>query len=317
MNFQYVLIAFLISLVATLALTIIFRFFGKRGFLGNLYTSVRGGTPRALGLIPFIILSLFFLPGYNDLILIIGSFAFVDDLIGRKKIGILPIEWGQLSRGIGMIAIMIVGFPLMGYSAILISLLIQPINISDMQPGSTSMVVIIMSIFTILAILLMNIGLVQEIPAYYTPLILLVVCLGYCPLDFSGNIMLGEVGNHSFAVALGICFYILGGFWWTLILFIATTILISLIRKNNLTIFFARKLKITNPAPGDYFMDVLTGGGLGDALRRVLLGKRQIIIKNPFLILLGFRRLLYNPFAPNNRQYIPNKYQATSFLDRK
>ena len=49
-----------------------------------------------------------------------------------------------------------------------------------------------------------------ELPAVYTPLLLLAVCLGYCPLDFSGKIMLGEVGNHTFGVALGLAFYVMG-----------------------------------------------------------------------------------------------------------
>ena len=44
-------------------------------------------------------------------------------------------------------------------------------------------------------------------------------------------------------------------------------------------------------------MDVLTGGGLGDLLRRLILKKRVITIKNRFLILIGFRRLVYNPYS--------------------
>jgi hypothetical protein len=320
MNYQYILIPFLLSLILTLVLTIVFRFVGKRGYLGNLYVNnVRGGTPRALGIVPFIILSFYFPSGFNNLILIIGIFAFLDDLIGRRKIGNSNIEWGQLSRGIGMLAAMIVGFPLVGFSSILIALMVQPINISDMQPGSTSIVVIIMSIFTILAMIMLDIGSIVSIPGYYAfyaPLLLLVVCIGYSPLDFAGKIMLGEVGNHSFAVALGICFYMLGGFIWTLVLFIATTILIALIRKNNLKKFFARKLNIKNPTFGDYFMDVLTGGGLGDALRRLILGKKQYNIKNPFFIMLGFRRLFYNPFAHKTLDSY-NKYYSPSDLERK
>jgi len=314
---------FIASLVLTFVLAIVFRFLGKRGFLGNLYTDVRGGTPRALGIVPFILLSLYFptvFPaGFNNLILIIGIFALFDDLIGRRRVGNLPIEWGQLSRGIGMIAVMIVGFPLVGYSAILIALLVQPINISDMQPGSTSIVVILMSIFTILAMLLLGVGSIQSVPGYYaplTPLLLLVVCIGYSPLDFAGKIMLGEVGNHSFAVALGLCFYLLGGFWGILVLFIATTILIALVRRNSLRKFFAIKLGLRNPTFGDYFMDVLTGGGLGDFFRRIILRRKQYIVNNKIFVSLGFRRLLYNPFA-HRIQYTHNKYQASSALERK
>lgn len=312
MNYQYILIPFIASLILTFVLTIVFRFLGERGFLGNLYTNVRGGTPRALGIVPFILLSLYFPSGFNNLILIIGIFALFDDLIGRRKVGNLPIEWGQLSRGIGMLVVMVAGFPLVGYSAILIALLVQPINISDMQPGSTSIVVIVMSIFTTLAMLLLSVGSIVSVPgyyAYYAPLLLLVVCIGYSPLDFTGKIMLGEVGNHSFAIALGICFYMLGGFLWTLVLFIATTILIALIRKNNLRKFFEGKLNLRDPTFGDYFMDVLTGGGLGDFLRKIFLRKKQINVKNPILIILGFRRLLFNPFAPKYGRYISKTYK--------
>lgn len=319
MNYQYILIPFIASLILTFVLTIVFRFLGEKGFLGNLYTNVRGGTPRALGIVPFILLSLYFPTGFNNLILIIGIFALFDDLIGRRKIGNLPIEWGQFSRGIGMLAVMIAGFPILGYSSILIALLVQPINISDMQPGSTSIVVIMMSIFTILAMILLDVGSIVSVPgyyAYYAPLLLLVVCIGYSPLDFAGKIMLGEIGNHSFAVALGICFYMLGGFWATLILFLATTVLIALIRRNNLRRFFARKLNLKNPTFGDYFMDILTGGGLGDAFRRVILRRKQYTVKNPILISLGFRRLLYNPFA-HRTQHTHNKYQVDGALDRK
>jgi UDP-GlcNAc:undecaprenyl-phosphate/decaprenyl-phosphate GlcNAc-1-phosphate transferase len=319
MNYQYFLIPFIASLILTVVLTMIFRFLGKSGYLGNLYTNVRGGTPRALGIVPFVLLSFYFPSGFNDLILIIGIFAFFDDLIGRRKIGNLPIEWGQLSRGIGMLAVMISGFPLLGYSSILVALLIQPINISDMQPGSTSIVVIVMSMITILAMVLLKVGSIVAIPGYYAlyaPLLLLVVCIGYSPLDFAGKIMLGEIGNHSFAVALGICFYMLGGFVWTLILFIVTTILITIIRRNNLKKFFARKLNLKNPTFGDYFMDILTGGGLGDVFRRIIFRRKQYTVKNSVLIALGFRRLLYNPFA-HRTHYTHNKYQMESKLERK
>ena len=61
---------FLLSAISTAILDIVFRFLGKRGFLGNLYPNVRGGIPRAVGLVPFIILSFYLLPGYNTLVLI-------------------------------------------------------------------------------------------------------------------------------------------------------------------------------------------------------------------------------------------------------
>jgi hypothetical protein len=217
-----------------------------------------------------------------------------------------------------MLVVMIAGFPLLGYSAILIALLVQPINISDMQPGSTSIVVIIMSLFTALAMILLDTGSITSIPgfhAFYVPLLLLAVCVGYSPLDFAGKIMLGEVGNHSFAVALGICFFMIGGFWWTLALFFVTVILIVQIRKNNLKRFFERKLNLQNPKFGDYFMDILTGGGLGDLLRRIFLRKKQYTVSNPFFIALGFRRLLYNPFA-HRTSYTHNKYHVVSSLER-
>jgi len=318
MNYEYILIPFAVSFFFTIILNIVFRLLGKKGYLGNLYTNVRGGTPRALGIVPFIILSFYFPTGFNDMILIIGLFAFFDDLIGRRTIGKSSIEWGQLSRGIGMLAVMIFGFPILGYSAILIALLVQPINISDMQPGSTSIVVIIMSSLVVLIMILLNVGSIDTIPGYdafLVPLLLLVVCIGYSPLDFAGKIMLGEIGNHSLAVALGICFYFTGGFWGTFALFIVTTILIARVRKNNLRKFFARKLNLGNPTFGDYFMDVLTGGGLGDFFRKLIFGKKQYSVKNRFLIVLGFRRLMYNPFAYRT-QHIYNKYQAINDLER-
>lgn len=103
----------------------------------------------------------------------------------------------------------------------------------------------------------------------------------------------------------------------TLILLFVTTALIAFIRKNNLKKFFIESLKLLNPTPGDYFMDVLTGGGLGDLIRKIFLGKKQIIVRNPLLILLGFRRLLYNPFSPNYKEYILNKNSSTKTLHRK
>jgi hypothetical protein len=127
----------------------------------------------------------------------------------------------------------------------------------------------------------------------------LVTCIAYAPLDFSGKIMMGEVGNHTFAIALGIGYYILGGFVGTLILFIVTTALIAYIRRDNLSRFLVNKLHINNPTFGDLFMDVLTGGGLGDLFRKIILGQRQQEVTDNLLISLGFRRLLYNPYSPN------------------
>ncbi|MDR0912411.1 MAG: cell wall biosynthesis protein [Methanobrevibacter sp.] len=339
-----VLNAFIYSLIGTLALTLlfnifkpgsrlsnfykklqrqgfkkspiiaVFKIFGNEGYLKNLHTNVRGWTPRAIGIVPFIVLSIYLPRPFNDMVLIIGVLALIDDLVGRRTIGGLPIEWGQLLRGLGMLAVMIVGYPIIGLSAILIAFLIQPLNIADMQPGSASFVVIVMSIFSLLAIFIFEIPSIHIlnyiIPPYYTPAILLAVCLGYAPLDFLGKIMMGEVGNHSFAIALGITFYMLGGFVPVLILFIVTCILIAFIRKNNLKRFFTQTLNLKNPTFGDYFMDVLTGGGLGDLIRKIIFGRHQVIIKNPILIALGFRRLTYNPFAINNNPVLRDKYNA-------
>lgn len=289
---------FILSAVGTAVLNKVFRFLGKRGYLGNLYPNVRGGTPRAIGIIPFIILSFYMLPGCNTLILIIGIFALIDDIMGRKKCEPLGIEWGQLSRGIGIILVMIVGI-IEGYwiSAIFIALMVQPLNISVMQPGSTCMVTMIMSIITIILMLIVGSPAVCELPAVYTPLLIFFVCLGYCPLDFSGKIMLGEVGNHTFGVALGLAFYMVGGLWSVIVLGIITTMLIAFIRRNTLRVFLSQNLGIFNPTFGDYFMDVLTGGGLGDLFRKWIFKDKQYSVKNPLLISLGFRRLLYNPYA--------------------
>ena len=297
--FLELFIVFICSLVGTGALNIIFRFLGKRGYMGNLYEPVRGGTPRAIGIIPFIIISLFLPAGYNNLVLVMGLCALIDDVIGRKRIANLPIEIGQLARGIGMLCVIGLGYPLMGLSSILVALLIQPMNLADMQPGSAVSVVFIMSLFTILATVIIGVAPITQIPAYYVPLLTFVTCLGYAPLDYSGKIMLGEVGNHTFALALGIGYYILGGFLGTLILFIVTTALIAYIRRKNLSRFLINKLHINNPTFGDLFMDVLTGGGLGDLFRKIILGQRQQIVTDNLLIALGFRRLLYNPYSPN------------------
>jgi hypothetical protein len=263
---------------------------------------VRGGIPRGIGLIPCVLLSMFLPKGLNMLVITIGFFAFLDDILGRYKPRFLPIEIGQLFRGIGMIAVMILGYPLLGFSAILVALMIQPINISDMQPGSTCSVVVIVSLLSLLLITLTSFPNLSTISVYQA-LIVLVCCIAYSPLDYAGRIMMGEVGNHSFAVALGIVFYSIGGgFVTTLLLFIITTILIAFIRRNTLRRFFREQLRINNPVFGDFFMDVLTGGGLGDLLRRIFLGKRQIRVKNPILMVLGFRRLLYNPHAIGKEQ---------------
>lgn len=301
------ILVFIFSALGTAVLNIIFRFLGERGYLGNLFPNVRGGIPRAVGLIPFIILSLFFLPGYNNLILIIGIFAFIDDVLGRKQ-SPFGVEWGQLSRGIGIILVMIVGvLQGLGVSAIFIALMVQPLNISDMQPGSTCMVTMIMCVMTMLFMFLLGVGDISELPAIYTPLLTFVVCLGYSPLDFSGKIMLGEVGNHTFAIALGVSFYLMGGLAGLLIMFIATTTLIAFVRRNTLKVFFRQKLRLLDPTFGDYFMDVLTGGGLGDLCRKWFLEDKQIEVTNPLLIKLGFRRLLYNPYASHPKRYEPKK----------
>ncbi len=300
-------IIFIITFLGTMFLDIIFRYLGKRGYLGNLYPNVRGGIPRSIGLIPFLVLSFYFLPGFNSLVLIIGIFAFFDDIVGRHKIPNLDIEWGQLSRGIGMLILIIAGVYMgLGWSSIFIALLVQPINISDMQPGSTCMVAIIMGILTIICMLIVATAPIDEIPAIYSPLVLILVCIAYSPLDFAGKIMLGEVGNHSIAVALGISFYLIGGFWWLISLSVVTVCLTAFVRRNTLKLFLNQKLKIRNPTFGDYFMDVLTGGGLGDLFRRIILKHKQYTITNPILILLGFRRLLYNPYAPNNDRFESN-----------
>ena len=302
--FLELFIVFIATFLGTGALNIIFRFLGKRGYMGNLYEPVRGGTPRGIGIIPFIVISLFLPAGFNNLVLVMGLCALVDDVIGRRRIANLPIEIGQLARGIGMLCVIGLGYPLMGISSILVALMIQPMNIADMQPGSAVSVVIIMSFFTILATLIIGAAPVAQIPAYYVPLLTLVTCIAYSPLDYSGKIMLGEVGNHTFALALGIGFYILGGFVGTLILFIVTTALIAYIRSRNLSRFLINKLHINNPTFGDLFMDVLTGGGLGDLFRKILLGERQQVVTDNLLISLGFRRLLYNPYSPNLERVI-------------
>lgn len=295
---------FLLSLIGTQIVSVIFRFLGERGYLGNLFPNVRGGIPRGVGIVPFIILSLYFLPGYNSLILIIGVFAFIDDLLGRKK-SPFGIEWGQLSRGIGMVLVIINGFMLgLGVSSIFIALLVQPLNISDMQPGSACIVTMIMAVVSMTLMVIIGSPDVAELPAFYTPVLLLIVVLGYCPLDFAGKIMLGEVGNHVFAIALGVSFYLVGGLLSLIFLFLVTTALIAFVRRNTLKVFFRQNLMLLDPTFGDYFMDVLTGGGLGDMFRKWIFKHNQYEVTNPILISLGFRRLLYNPYAYHSKKHV-------------
>ena len=45
--FIELLVVFILCFIGTGVLNILFRFFGKRGYMGNLYETVRGGTPRA------------------------------------------------------------------------------------------------------------------------------------------------------------------------------------------------------------------------------------------------------------------------------
>jgi len=300
MDLIWLVAVFILSGVLTLLFKNIFT-----RLRGNLYTPIRGGTPRAVGIAPLIVLLLFFPPPGNYLIGLIGFFAFLDDIIGRKKIRGLPFEIGQLSRGIGMLLVMVAGYFFFGPVSILIALMIQPMNIADMQPGTAASTVMIMS--TLMAILLY---LTTGNP-YSLALIILAACLGYAPLDYQGKIMMGEVGNHSFGVGLGILYALLGMnvanfhnwgvggvFLLVLVLLIFTSCIIAFLRRENLKDFLEKNLKISNPSYGDLWMDVLTGGGLGDLLRRIILGKRKIIIYNKFLIVLGFRRLFYNPYTP-------------------
>lgn len=302
---------FIVTALGTLFVDALFRFLGKRGFLGNLFPNVRGGIPRGVGIVPFIVLSFYLLPGYNDLVLIIGICAFIDDVFGRRKFSFMNIEIGQFSRGIGMILVMILGFIHgFGLSSIIIAFLIQPLNISDMQPGSCAMVTMVMSIVTIICMVIAGSHPVAELPATYTPLLIFVVCLAYCPLDFAGKIMLGEVGNHTFAVALGIAFYLTGGFWWTLLLAIFTVLFTAFVRRSTLKVFFRQRLRLLNPTFGDYIMDVLTGGGLGDLLRKWVLRDKQYEVNNEILISLGFRRLLFNPHAVHTDGFVQKEPQS-------
>jgi UDP-GlcNAc:undecaprenyl-phosphate GlcNAc-1-phosphate transferase len=293
----------ILALILSAILTKVFqKIFTKAG--GNLFTSIRGGIPRAVGIAPFIVLVLFFPAPGNYLIGIIGIFAFIDDLIGRKNIKSLPFEIGQFSRGLGLLLVILVGYIYYGPVSILIGLMIQPMNIADMEPGKACSTILIMGSLVVIVFLLSTFSL------YFPALILLAACLGYAPLDYKGRIMMGEVGNHSFGVGLGILYAILSGvllsqlkilfigpFLFTLIFFILTVLLIAFLRRKNLNPYLEQKLKISNPTFGDYFMDVLTGGGLGDFIRRIVLGKRFITVEGNLMKLLGFRRLLYNPYC--------------------
>lgn len=293
----------LTALIASLFLTIIFKELITR-YGGRLYTNIRGGTPRAVGIAPFIVLTLFFPAPGNYLIALIGIAAFIDDLVGRTKIKKFKIEFGQLSRGIGMLLVMIIGYFYFGPVSILIALMIQPLNIADMQPGSACSTVIIMSFLVLLGVISLT-GTV-----YYPILIILAAVIGYAPLDYKGKIMMGEIGNHSFAVSLGVIFAffgsiignltytgIYGSFITTLLLLLLTSIVIAFIRRKNLKNFLENNYHIRNPGFGDYFMDVISGGGLGDLLRRIILKRRTVTIESRILIVLGFRRLVHNPYS--------------------
>lgn len=210
-----------------------------------------------------------------------------------------------------MILVMVLGFIHgFGLSSIIIAFLIQPLNISDMQPGSCAMVTMVMSIVTIICMVIAGSNPVAELPVTYTPLLIFVVCLAYCPLDFAGKIMLGEVGNHTFAVALGIAFYLTGGFWWTLLLAIGTVLFTAFVRRSTLKVFFRQRLGLLNPTFGDFIMDVLTGGGLGDLLRKWILKDKQYDVTNELLISLGFRRLLFNPYAVHTDSFVQKEPQS-------
>jgi hypothetical protein len=299
--YTQVFVAFSLSAILTLIFKATFEKIG-----GNLYTPIRGGTARAVGLAPFIVLFLFFPPPYSYLIAIMGVLAFFDDIIGRKKVNLLPFELGQLSRGLGILLVMVMGYFYLGPVSILVALMVQPLNIADMQPGTAASTVLIMG--TIMAVL---IYLIAGDP--YLAFIILAACLGYAPLDYQGKIMMGEVGNHSFGISLGIIYVLLGNyltgfyawgywatFWIVFVLLILTSILIAILRLKNLENFLKTKLKISDPTFGDYVMDVLTGGGLGDLLRRIILDKRCMMVKNRIGIIFGLRRLLYNPYSQDN-----------------
>jgi hypothetical protein len=224
----------IIGLILTLILTTIFTVLFTK-IRGNLFEDIRGGIPRGVGIAPFIVMVLLFPKPYNILIAIIGITAFIDDIIGRRKLTSY-LEVGQLFRGIGIIIVMIWGYYILGPIAILVALMVQIFNIADMEPGVACIAVLIMSAvsFTILVL--------THSSSYYLPVLLFVICLGYISQDYSGYIMMGEIGNHSFGVALGICFALVSAalakavspvmfypveFIIMLILFLVTAILIA------------------------------------------------------------------------------------------
>jgi hypothetical protein len=180
----------IIGLILTLILTTIFTVLFTK-IRGNLFEDIRGGIPRGVGIAPFIVMVLLFPKPYNILIAIIRITAFIDDIIGRRKLTSY-LEVGQLFRGIGIIIVMIWGYYILGPIAILVALMVQIFNIADMEPGVACIAVLIMSAvsFTILVL--------THSSSYYLSVLLFVICLGYISQDYSGYIMMGEIGNHSF-----------------------------------------------------------------------------------------------------------------------
>ncbi|MDO5851166.1 MAG: cell wall biosynthesis protein [Methanobacteriaceae archaeon] len=304
-------VTWILALILTLILTIFFTVLFTK-IKGNLFEDVRGGIPRAIGIAPFIAMVIFFPKPFSYLIGLMGILAFIDDLLGRKKIGSLPIDVGQLLRGIGIIAVMVLGYYCMGPIAILVALMVQIMNIADMQPGTVCTTVFIMSIISFAILTLLG------SPLYYLPILLIFICLGYASQDYSGYIMMGEVGNHSFGIALGIILAIVSAvitkgitttmfypveFIVMIILFLITTIIIAYLRKRTLKNYLEQYLNIQNPVFGDYVMDVLTGGGLGDLFRKIIFQNKQYRTNNDILILLGARRFLFNPFAQQYQEH--------------
>lgn len=299
----------IVSFILTLILTIIFTVLFSK-IKGNLFEEIRGGIPRGVGIAPFIVMILFFPAPYNYLIAIIGITAFIDDIIGRRKLGSY-MEVGQFFRGIGILIVMLYGYYIMGPVAILVALMVQILNIADMQPGTACITVLIMSLIS--AVILIILG----SSAYYIPILLLLICLGYISQDYSGYIMMGEIGNHSFAVALGICLALVsaaftkavlpGSFYLVeflvmLVLFLITAIIIAKLREETLKYYLENYLHIPNPTFGDYVMDILTGGGLGDLIRMLVMGSDQYTIKDPIARELGMRRLVYNPTKKRRKE---------------
>ena len=154
--FLSILGAGITSAFITLVLTTIFYYFGKKGLIGNLFANVRGGIPRGIGISILISLSIFLETPYNYIIVVMGVLALFDDILGRKRIKFIPIDLGQLCRGLGMILVIILAYPFMGFTSVLLALFIQPLNISDMQPGCTCTTIIIMSIMALIISLIGN-----------------------------------------------------------------------------------------------------------------------------------------------------------------